>query len=314
MLALEKGYSDLGEFAKSITVLETLAEVDANRARVYYQKIADNYLKLGDPDSAEEWMVATIEANANDSRSFAKLGDVYRKKREFEKAAEMYEEAISVDSRAYDHYFVLADIYAQLRRDDDADTLHRQIVQNAIDEAMILKAARRTIDYNQFKGTLDGLEDDIGVLMHKTPKRPAYNRILLEFYIAMAQDPIARSRSGSPEDRASAREELREIGRRAIKPMLDSLAEQNMATQVVAIDLLGEIRNPNAALQLSILVDNPNDELSLRAALALGRLGAGRCGRCVGQGIRLAIRAKNSRARHLGTGPNTDAVSGPDPD
>ena len=81
-------------------------------------------------------MVATLEVNANDSRSFAKLGDVYRKKRQFEKAAEMYEEAINVDNRAYDHYFVLAEIYEQLHRDEEADKLHRTIVMNAIDETI----------------------------------------------------------------------------------------------------------------------------------------------------------------------------------
>lgn len=298
LLALEKAYSDLGQYERSIAVLERLADVDASRSRVYFQKIADSYLKLGDPDSAEEWMVATLEVNANDSRSYAKLGDVYRKKRQFEKAAEMYEEAIQVDNRAYDHYFVLAEIYEHLHRDVEADKLLRVVVMNAIDENMVQTAARRTIDFNQFHGTLASLETDLQPLMHKTPHRPVYNEIMLELYVAMTQGPLARARSGAPEKRQEARAELEDIGRRAIKPLLDALTDDNGAAQLLALDLLGEIANPNASMQLAVLVDNPNPKLNLRAALALARI---RDDRAVDPLAKVSLVPYERRIRELAT-------------
>jgi len=272
LLALEKAYTELGDHEKAIAVLERLATVDADRARLYYQQIADAYLRKGDPDSAEVWMVEALRLNANDARSYAKLGDVYRKKGLPEKAAQMYEEAINVDSRAFEHYFSLAETYAQMHREADADKLYRAVVAQAIDESMVLRAARRSIDYNDFVGTLGTLETAFIPLIHKTPRRPVYGRILIELYVTMTQRPIARVRSGVPETRDAARAELEEIGRRAIKPLLDAVTDDEGVMRATALDLLGELRNANATGVLGRLIDDPNRQMQLRATLALGRI------------------------------------------
>jgi tetratricopeptide (TPR) repeat protein len=276
LLALEKVYDDQGNHEKSIALLQRLVELDSARSRVYLQKIADAYLRLGKPDEAEQFMIETLRVNANDSRSYAKLGDVYRKKQQYEKAAEMYEQAIDVDARAFDHYLVLAEIYAQMHRDLDADKLYRIVAQQAMDEAMVLRAARRSIDFNAFMGSLDGLETDFAPLLHKTPRRPVYGKIMVELYVARCQGLIALARSGTREQAEAARAELQEIGRRAIKPLLDALNEDDQTVKLLALDLLGEIGNANATLHLSLLLDDPDRKLQARAALALSRLAEAR--------------------------------------
>ena len=272
MLALEKTYTSAGQLEKAIDLLQQLAEADSLRARVYYQKIAEHYLTMGDTKSAETWMVETLKVNANDARSHAKLGDVYRKRGDLDKAAESYLEAIDVDPRAYDLYFVLAEIYIQLNKEDLADELYRQIVRQAIDETMIERAAGRAIDYNQYMGTLADLEKDFTPLLHKTPQRPVYGRILIELYEAMTMRLIATTRAGTPEAAEAARAELKQIGKRAIKPLLDALVADDGAMKTVALNMLGELGNPNAAMPLGLLLDDPNRKTQTRAALAIARL------------------------------------------
>lgn len=272
LVQLEKVYTQLGRFEKAIEILEKLADLDALRARVYYQKIAEAYLKLGDSENAELAMIRSIQVNANDASAFAKLGDVYIQRRDYIKAAEQYEEAIRVDPRAFNHYFTLAEIYIQLQRPTDADQLYRKVVRGAIEEGMIQRAARRAIELNNFAGTMEDLEKDFMPLMNAVPKRPVYDKILVEMYQAMSHEHIARAHSGDPEVRKAARVELEKIGLRAIKPLLDTLHDDDMSQKNLVIHLLGELGNPNAALPLSVYLEHDQPEIQIEAALALGKL------------------------------------------
>ncbi len=276
LLALEKAYIEIGNIEATLPLLERLAEADPLRNRIYLQKIADAHLKLGDPAMAEEAILASLRVNANDARAYAKLGDIYRKKKHFAKAAEAYEEALAVDPRAFENYFVLADIYIQLNRDMDADQLHRIVVTQAMDDNMILRAARRALDYNAYAGTLESLEQAFSPMLRRIPPKAIYGQIMVELYAAMAQDLIAKTRAGDAREAAVARQSLHDIGRRAIKPLLDAMADDQGATRNLALDLLAEMGNPNAAPAMANLMKDPNRKVQVRAALALARLRAPR--------------------------------------
>src|SRR5262249_19589557 len=66
---------------------------------------------------------------------------------------------------------------------------------------------------------------------------------------------------------------LSKIGARAVKPLLDALADQDVGQQRIAIDVLGYVQNKNAALPLFSFATGPAEvPLRVRAMIACGAL------------------------------------------
>jgi HEAT repeat protein len=85
---------------------------------------------------------------------------------------------------------------------------------------------------------------------------------------------MQRVRHGSGDDAAAARVTLARIGGRAVKPLLDALADADVGQQRIAIDVLAYVQSRSAALPLFAFATSDADPaLRSRAMIACGALG-----------------------------------------
>jgi HEAT repeat protein len=170
-------------------------------------------------------------------------------------------------------YFELADLLLSKGNTDEADRLFRSVVRGAPDEELVARAARLSMQINLGKGTLESLEQDLLPLAIGNPQRPMYRRLLVEIYGSLTFALVQRVRHGAADDAEHAKQALARVGARAVKPLLDALADPDVSQQRIAIDVLAYVQNPNAALPLFAYATGPA-ELSLRtrAMLACGAL------------------------------------------
>jgi HEAT repeat protein len=156
---------------------------------------------------------------------------------------------------------------------DDADRLFRRVVRGAPDDELVARAARLSAQINLGRGTLESLEQDLLPLAIGQPQRPIYRRLLVEIYGSLTFGLVQRVRHSTPEEAEDTRAALARIGARAVKPLLDALADQDVAQQRVAIDVLGYVQNRNAAPPLFAFATGPAEPvLRARALIACGAL------------------------------------------
>jgi hypothetical protein len=126
---------------------------------------------------------------------------------------------------------------------------------------------------NLGKGTLESLEQDLLPLAIGNPQRPIYRRLLVEIYGSLTFALVQRVRHGSARESGEARAALARIGGRAVKPLLDALADQDVSQQRIAIDVLAYVQNRNAAPPLFAFATGPAEPaLRARAMIACGAL------------------------------------------
>ena len=109
-------YRRMGEISsaeKEFQIMEQLPErldladsiyyqmVDEGVSSFWYQVRAEKYLKLGQLDKAEEEFSKALEAKPN-VVSYASLGNVYQKQKRWDKALELYQQALQIDSNYSD--------------------------------------------------------------------------------------------------------------------------------------------------------------------------------------------------------------------
>ena len=273
LLALEKLHQQNNDLDKAIAALQRLAELMPLRARDYYHRIADLSLKLYQDDQAVHYATLAVQGNPDDAMAQARLGDVYRRMGNLESAAAQYRQAIDLDPRAFEISMMLADILMELGQIGEAESLYRVVTKKANDESLILKAARRAFSVAEVGGRLQEVEDDFYNLVYVTPPKPVYRKLMLELYDRLSDLHVARDRYGVPSERAAAAQELDAIGSRAMPILIDALNADELGQRALAVRLLGDLRQPNAALPLSRLVDDVSDPLRLAATVSVAQIG-----------------------------------------
>lgn len=273
LLALERLYQQNNNLEKGIAVLQRLAELMPGRSRDYYHRIADLSLKLYEDDQAVHYATLAVQMNPDDAMAQARLGDVYQKMGKLESAAAQYRQAIDLDPRAFEITMKLAEILLEIGQLAEAEELYRRIVKKANDENLILVASRRAVALAEVADRLAEVEEDFYGLVYKTPPKPVYRKVMLELYDRMSNPYVARDRYGVRSDRAGAAKQLDEIGQRALPVLIDALSSDEVGQRILAVRLLGDLRQPNAALPLSRMVDDPADPLRMPAAIAVAQIG-----------------------------------------
>ncbi len=273
LLALNKIYTETNDHQKSIETLRQMARLNPQRARDYYHRIAELSLKLYEDAQAVEFASMMVDLNPSDANAHARLGQIYAQMQDLPRAADEYRTALELDPMAYGYTLELAEIYLALDKVRDADQLYRQLVRKSRDESVVLRAGRKSIDINDALAELDKLERDLTPLIAANPTRKVFGQLQIELYDRMTRSLIAEADYGSPALRKAAEESLMDISRRAIGPLLAALTENDLSQQTIAIRILGNLRNPNAALPLARMLDNEDQTLRIQAALAAGKLG-----------------------------------------
>jgi cellulose synthase operon protein C len=257
----------------AIQVLEKLADIDPRRAREFYQRMAQYAAELYRDDAAIAYAARAVQLSPEDADGHKKLGEMYAKKQDTARAIAEYRAAIAKNDKLYPVYFPLAELLLSQGDAEEADRLFRRVLRAAPDEELVAQAARQSMQINLGRGTLESLEKDLLPVAIGNPRKPIYRRLLVEMYGAMAFSLIQEVRHGTPEGAAAARRTLTAIGTRAVKPLLDALADDREAQQRIAVDLLAFVDNKSAGPALFAFATGLADQpLRVQAMIACGAL------------------------------------------
>lgn len=273
LLRLEQVLVQQRKLESAIEVLQRLTKAEPKRAREYYQRMAKYAAELYKDDRAIEYAARAVELSPDDAEGHKKLGEMYRRRQDTERAIAAFRQAIAKNDRLFVVYFQLAELLLSQGKTDEADQLLRRVVRAAPDEELVAQAARLSMQVNLGRGTLESLEKELLPVALGNPGRPLYRRLLVEVYGAMAFPLVHQAQNGTAEQADKARAQLRRIGERAIKPLLDALNDERDAQQRTAIELLAHIQNKGAGPALfAYATGNADAEMRVRAMLAVGAL------------------------------------------
>jgi cellulose synthase operon protein C len=257
----------------AILVLERLVAQSPKHAREYYQRMAEYAAELYRDDDAVRFAARAVELAPDDAEGHAKLGRMYRRRQETERAISELRQAIQKNDRAFAVHLELAELLLSKERLDDADLLLRRVVRACPDEDLVSRAARLSVQLNLGRGTLDSLEREILPVALANPERPLFRRLLVEIYGALAYPLVHRVRTGTRAESEEARRALAKLGDRAVKPLLDALSDERASQQQVAITLLAHVASRSAGASLVQYAKGTADSgLRTRAMIAAGML------------------------------------------
>jgi tetratricopeptide (TPR) repeat protein len=273
-LTLERALVKQGKLQEAIATLEHLAQVQPTRARELYQRMAQYALQTYRDDDAVKYAARAVELNPDDAEGHRRLGEMYRSRQDLPRAIAELRAALAKNDRLFLVHFELADLLLARGETEEADRLLRRVVRGAPDAELIAQAARLSMQINLGKGTAESLEQDLLPMAIGNPQQPVYRRLLVELYGSLTFGLVQRARHGAPEEAEASRAALSRIGARAVKPLLDALADADAGQQRIAIDVLSYVHNRNAALPLfAFATGGAEPAIRARAMLACGSLG-----------------------------------------
>jgi tetratricopeptide (TPR) repeat protein/HEAT repeat protein len=276
-LALERVLVQENKIDQAIVALEKLVAVEPKRARELYQRMAQYALQIYKDDDAIRYAQRAVELNPDDAEGHRRLAEMYRSRQDTEHSTIEFRAAIQKNERLYAVYGELAELLLSRGQGAEADRLYRRVIHEAPDEELVARAARLSMQINLGNGTLESLEQELLPLAIANPQRPIYRRLLVEIYgnltFGLVQRVKRAKELGARADAESARASLARIGARAVKPLLDALADTDTSQQRIAIDVLGYVENKNAGSALFAFATGGADTaLRVRAMVACGML------------------------------------------
>lgn len=274
LLALQRLRETRGDAAGALAALERLVEVDPRNARGYLTQLAEHALALYRDDDALRYAEKAVALAPDDAGVHARLGDLYRARQDSARATASYDRALERDPSLHRIHFALAELCLAAGEGDNAQAHLRQVVRSAPDDEVVKRAAHWAIQLAKGSHGLEALEQDLLPLALGTPGRPLHRRLLIVLYDVMTRGWI-HAASGSDSSAGAARDALTALGRRAIKPLLEALADADPTQRRIAVNLLGYSGDAHAALPLLVVAEG-DGEIGLRrdALVAVGRLGS----------------------------------------
>jgi tetratricopeptide (TPR) repeat protein len=274
LLALERVRVQRGDLAGAIEVLQKLVQRNDKSARQYYQRMSQYSAELYLDDDAITYAAKAVELAPEDAHGHQALGDKYRKRNDYDKAIAEYRAAIARNDRLFPVYFALAELLLAKGDSGEADKLFRRVARSSPDEELLSRAARMSMQINLGKGSLESLERELLPVAVGNPQKPIYRRLLIEIYGAMTLPMVQEVKlDKKPEDVKRAKAELAAVGSRALKPLLDALADDRESQQRIAIEILAYVQNKSAAATLFNFATGQADKsLRTRAMIAVGAL------------------------------------------
>lgn len=274
LLALERLRTARGDLAGAILVLGRLVRADDRRAAAYLGRMAEDSLALYRDDDAIRYAEQAVARSPDDPSAQKRLGDLYRARQDFPHAMVAYRRAIALDSRLYATYFDLAEIELAQGDQRGADGLFREVVRTSPDDDLVARAAHAALQIHVGQGTLEELEQELLAEAIANPGRPLVRRLLVEVYEALVPPIVLEARAPGAAG-VAARERLARIGTRAIKPLLEALADDDPSQRVTGVVLLGALGNDHAQGPLLAMAEGEGDALlRARALVAAGALNA----------------------------------------
>jgi Tfp pilus assembly protein PilF len=141
LLAMAVVYENQENYEGAVTVLERLIEVAPDHVGAY-KELSDLYLRLGQPEKAQEMMDQVDALGAADPRLLYNLGAERFNASDFEAAADYFNKAIAADPDFRDAYLRLA--YTQLNMGDNEGAMKslEQFLERSTEETQEVQTAR----------------------------------------------------------------------------------------------------------------------------------------------------------------------------
>ena len=154
-----------------IAALEKAAALSPSRARELYSQIAELSMQLYRDADALSYAKKATELGPGDAQAQLRLAEVLEKRDQIDQAVAAYERALELNDRLWKVHFVLARL--QLRRGEYARAarLYREVIRRAPEEELVVDAARRAIDLEEYLGTLGELERELSPLAYAHPEK-----------------------------------------------------------------------------------------------------------------------------------------------
>ncbi len=257
----------------AIEVLEKLAELNPKRAREYYQRMAQYAAELYRDDDAIAYAAKAVALGPEDADGHRKLGEMYRRRGDNERAAAEFRQALAKNDRLYAVYMQLAELLSAKGEGDEADRLHRRVVRAAPDDELVVQAGRLSMQRHAVKNSLGELETELLPLALGHPARPVFRRLLVELYGQMTFPLVQQARLGAPDEAERARLRLRKVGERGVKPLLDALGDDQKSQGNIALEVLAYVATKGAGPALMAYATGPSEQsMRVRAMVAAGAL------------------------------------------
>jgi tetratricopeptide (TPR) repeat protein len=223
--------------------LRRATELSPRRARELYPQIAELSLELYRDRDALTFAKKAVELFPTDTQAHVRLGEILEKKDDLDGAAAALKRARELDDRLWRVYFQLARIEIRAGRYSKAARWYREVLHRAPNEELVLDAARRAIDLEEFLGTLGDLERELAQLAYAHADKRVYRNLLVELDRRYAAPLVVAAHGGDQ----AARHELERLGEHGLDPLLDVLVDGDTKEVLGAAALLGELSNPSAA-------------------------------------------------------------------
>jgi tetratricopeptide (TPR) repeat protein/HEAT repeat protein len=274
-MSLERVLVAQRKLTDAAEVAQRLLQLEPKRSLEHYQRLARYAADSYRDDEAIEYAAKAVALNPDDAEGHRRLGDMYRRRQDVEQALSHYRLALTKNDRLFPVYFDVAELLLLKGQPDEADQLLRNVVRNAVEDELIARAARQSMQLHVASGDFSSLERELLPLSLTRANKPIYRSLLLEIYGAWMLPLAQQAKSSDATVATRAKAELAAIGKRSVKPLLDALTDPKSDQQRTAIDLLTHIRNPNANLPLFTFATTSTDPtLQTRAMMAIGLAGA----------------------------------------
>ena len=268
LVYLEKVYRNLNRLSDSIGLLQRISKLDPSHAQSRLQEMAQLSMELHRGTDALKYARLVLDLNPNDWKAAERLGDVHVRLGQWADALFAYQRSLANAPQNVPLKFKLAGVLERLGRHDALMEMLSNIVENAMDQNDVLSAGRKLIG-NADLSVMPNLEQLLLDQIYRKRRKRIYRKLLVELYRLWV-------RLTSNHSTTSSSETLEHIGRRGLKPLLDSLQEADLSGRTKVLKILMATRNHLAALPLIRLLQTSDKLLRFQVLVTLAHIGTRR--------------------------------------
>lgn len=257
-LAIERVRAERGDLGGAVEALLRVVAIDPRRGRELYPRLARHALAMHRDAEAVAFAARAVELNPDDAAGHRELGDLYRARGELDRALGAYRRALSLNDRDFESALRLADIH--LARGDAAEAVDRlrSVVRRSSDDDLVGRAGRIAVQVAVATDNADGLASDLALVSAAAPGRAVLRRLQTELFLGWLRPDVEALSDGNPSRVAAARQRLRRLSARAVRPLLDALGEPGVERQQLAVQILGALKTPDAVQSLLGVASRPD--------------------------------------------------------